>query len=136
MNVKRWLMASVAALVAIFIFEAVVHGVLLADIYRQTASVWRPEAEMKSTMWAMWLSFLIFAPLLALIYARGYEHGKSGVGQGFRFGAIVGTMLGATNALGWYGVLPIPGVLAAYWFAAIVVESILAGVLIGAIYRH
>ena len=46
MNTKRWLLASVAVFVVMAVLEFFIHGVLLSDMYRQTASVWRPEAEM------------------------------------------------------------------------------------------
>ena len=35
-----------AVFVVIAVLEFFIHGVLLSDMYRQTASVWRPEAEM------------------------------------------------------------------------------------------
>src|SRR5205807_2458195 len=51
MNTKRWLLASVAVFVVIGVLEFLVHGVLLSGLYKQTASVWRPEAEMRQMMW-------------------------------------------------------------------------------------
>ena len=39
MNTKRWLLASVAAFIVIFALEFVINGVLLSDLYKQTASV-------------------------------------------------------------------------------------------------
>jgi len=39
MNTKRWLLASVAVLVVVAVLEFLIHGVLLSDLYRQTASV-------------------------------------------------------------------------------------------------
>src|SRR3990172_9182869 len=127
MNVKRWLLASVAVFVIIFILEMVIHGMLLAGIYQETAAVWRPQAEIEANMWYMWLGYLIFAPVFAYIYVRGYEAGKDGLAQGLRYGVIVGILLSIPQGLGWYAVLPIPGVLAFYWAVAGVVEAVVAG---------
>ena len=135
MNTKRWLLASVAVFVVIGVLEFLIHGVLLSDLYRQTASVWRPEAEMRQMMWIFWVGYLVFAPFFALIYVKGYEKGKPGLGQGFRFGLYVGAMLSVMNGFAWYVILPIPPVLAFYWFLATLVEFIVVGVVAGLVYR-
>ena len=46
MNRKRWLLASGAVFVVMAVLEFLVHGVLLSGLYQQSASVWRPQAEM------------------------------------------------------------------------------------------
>lgn len=136
MNTKRWLLASVAVLVVIAVLEFVIHGMLLSSIYQQTASVWRTQAEMQRMMWIFWLGYLVFAPFFALIYVKGYEKGKPGLGQGFRFGLYVGAMLSVVHSFGWYVILPIPLALSFYWFLAILVEFIAAGVAAGLVYHE
>src|SRR6266705_4987819 len=136
MNTKRWLLASVAVFVAIGVLEFLVHGVLLSGLYKQTASVWRPEAEMRQMMWIFWAGYLVFAPFFALICVKGYEKGKPGLGQGVRCGLYVGAMLSVMQSFGWYAILPIPFVLAFYWFVAILVEFIAAGAAAGLVYRE
>src|SRR5438034_9448822 len=135
MNTKRWLLASVAVFVAIGVLEFLVHGVLLSGLYKQTASVWRPEAEMRQMMWIFWAGYLVFAPFFALIYVKGYEKGKPGLGQGFRYGLYVGAMLSVMTGFGWYVILPIPPVLAFYSFLATLVEFTVLGVVAGFVYR-
>lgn len=136
MNTKRWLLASVAVVVVMGALEFLIHGVLLSDIYRRTASVWRSEAEMRQMMWVFWAGILVFAPFFALIYVKGYEKDKPGLGQGFRYGLYVGVMLSVMNGFGWYVLLPIPLALAFYWFLAIPAEFIAAGVAAGLVYRE
>jgi hypothetical protein len=136
MNTKRWLLASVAVFVVILALEFLIHGVLLSDMYKQTASVWRSEAEMQKMMWLFWVGILVFAPFFALIYVKGYEKGKPGLGQGFRYGLYVGAMLSVMDSFGWYVLLPIPLALAFYWLLAILVEFIAAGVAAGLVYHE
>ncbi len=136
MNTKRWLLASVAVLVVVAVLEFLIHGVLLSDLYRQTASVWRSEAEMQKMMWIFWVGMLVFAPFFALIYVKGYEKGKPGLGQGFRYGLYVAVMLSVMQSFGWYVILPIPLALAFYWFLGILVEFIAAGVAAGLVYHE
>ena len=135
MNVKRWLYASLAVLVVIAVVEMVINNFLLAGLYQQTASVWRPMEEIQRMMWLFWLGYLIFAPFFALIYTKGYEPAKPGLGQGLRYGLYMGVVLSAMQNLVWYAVLPIPGVLAFYWFLGGMAESIAAGAAVGLIYR-
>lgn len=136
MNTKRWLLASVAVFVVIFVLEFIIHGVILQGVYQQTASVWRAQADMQRLMWMLWIGYLVFAPLFAFIYVKGYEKGKPGLGQGFRFGLYVGGMLSVLHGFGWYAILPIPLALAFYWFVAILVESIAMGIAAGLVYHE
>jgi len=135
MNMKRWLYASAAAFVVLAVLEFVVNGVLLAGIYQQTASVWRPEAEMVSLSWLFWLAYLVFAPVFTLIYSQGFESNKEGIGQGLRFGIYVGLLTAIPMNLIWYVVLPIPVSLAVYWAIAGMVEMIAMGIAVGLIYK-
>jgi hypothetical protein len=136
MKTKRFALASAAVFVVFAILEGIIHGVLLADIYQQTSSIWRPENDIQRNMWLMWLGYLIFAPVFVLIYSKGYEANKGGLPQGIRFGLITGMLLSASQSLGWYVVLPIPGVLAFWWFVTGMVETVAAGAAVGVIYRQ
>jgi hypothetical protein len=135
MNVKRWLLASLAVLVVFVALEMLIHNVLLRDIYMQTASVWRPMEEMDKLMHFIFIGYLVFAPLFTLIYAKGYEKGKSGLAQGLRFGLYFGGALSVMGSFGWYPILPIPLTLAVSWFASILVTYVAAGAAAGAVYR-
>lgn len=136
MNKKRWIWASVAVFVLLNVWDFVVHGVLLASLYQQSASVWRPPVDMQRLIWIFWVGYLLFAPFFTLIYSKGYESGKSGAGQGFRFGLYVGAMLSVMGSYVWYVVLPIPYALAAWWFVSTVLQCIAAGIVTGLIYRQ
>lgn len=135
MNVKRWVMASVAVFVTLFVVEMVIHGMMLQNIYQELAALWRPEEEMQKLMWCMWLGYAIFSPFFVLIYSKGIEEGKSGIGQGLRFGLLVGLAFSPMMALGWYAILAIPVKLAFYWFLAGLVEYGICGVAAGLVYR-
>ncbi len=136
MNVKRWLSASLAVFVVWFVVEMIVHGMLLEGIYRQTASLWRPEAEMQGMMVFLWLGYLVFAPFFAFVYARGYEKGKGGIGQGMRYGVLIGMLTAPLRSLATYATMPIPGTLAFYWFLDGMLVAVCAGIAVGLIYRE
>jgi hypothetical protein len=136
MNTKKWLLASVTVFVVMFVLEFLIHGVLLPGVYRQTPLLWRTQAEMGQMVWIFWFGYLVFAPFFALIYVKGYEKGKPGLGQGLRFGLYMGAMLSVLHSFAWYVILPIPLALAFYWFVAILVEFIAMGLAAGLVYRE
>lgn len=135
MNLKRWLHASLAALAVILGLEIVLYSTLLQDMYRQTAAVWRPGPDLARLMPLLWAGMAVSALFFTLIYAQGYERHKAGVVQGMRFGLYMGlfyfTLYGAVA----YVVLPIPAVLAAWWFLGGIVEYVAAGAIVGWMYR-
>lgn len=135
MNTKRWLLASAAVLVVMAVMEMLIHGVLLSDTYKQTAAIWRPQAQMQQMAWIFWIGYLVFAPFFVLIYVKGYEKGKPGLGQGVRCGLYLGAMLSVMHSFVWYAILPIPLALAFYWFLAIFVEFVAMGAAAGLVYR-
>ena len=134
MNNKRWVLASLAVVVVVWLLEMLVHGFMLSDVYSQTASVWRPMDEMQKAMPWMWLGYVLFAPFFVFLYAKGFEPKKQAFGQGLRFGLIFGVGLSAMSSLGWYAVLPIPGALAFYWFLAGVAIYAVAGMATALVY--
>lgn len=136
MNTKRMWYASIAVFAVIFVIEFIVNAVLLDGIYKQTASVWRAEADIEKMMWLFWVGYLIFALVFVRIYIKGYEIGKDNIGQGLRYGIYMGLLIAIPMNLGWYVVLPIPAALSVYWAIAGMVEMIAAGITVALIYRN
>lgn len=136
MNMKRRVYASVAVFLIVLVLETVINGVLLDDLYNQTASAWRTQAEIESKMWLFWIGYAILAPVFVTIYLKGREPGKPGWAQGLRFGAYIGVLLAVPTNLTLYAVLPIPFVLAAYWTVAGLTEMIVSGLAVGLICRE
>ena len=135
MNVKRWLLAGLAAFAAVFVVDFVVHGRLLMGLYQQTSAIWRPEAEANQKMRLMMLGQLLFGLIFAAIYIKGYEPRKAGAGQGIRYGLWIGLLLAVPAICVWYVVLPIPFALARGWALAHLAECLVAGALVGFIYQ-
>ncbi len=129
--------ASFVVFIALFVLDYLLHGTLLKGIYHQTASVWRPEVEMKhmNMMWYIWLGYLIFAPVFVCIYTKGYEEGKGRIGQGLRYGFWMGVLLSVMPSLTSYVVLPIPLNLAIYWMVGETLKYTCLGTVLGIAYK-
>ena len=75
-------------------------------------------------------------PVLRVDLREGLRERQAGLEQGFRFGLYVGAMLSLLHGFGWYVILPIPLGLSFYWFVAILVEFIAAGIAAGLVYHE
>ncbi|OIQ20011.1 MAG: hypothetical protein BM556_05855 [Bacteriovorax sp. MedPE-SWde] len=63
---KKMVLGGIAAFVFVFVFEFVVHGILMKGMYEATSSLWRPQVE--SSMAVMLLSQFLFAMAIAFFY--------------------------------------------------------------------
>ena len=125
--IKKIAIGSVAVFAAWFVLDALIHGYLLMDKYKETASLWRPEAEMKQ--WIMWLVNAIAAICLVTIYAMFFK--DKNIKNGVLYGLLIGIAWGAGMGFGTYAYTPIPYILAQAWFWATVVELTVAGAIMG-----
>ncbi len=133
MDMKRFVMAALGVFVFLFVFEYLWHGVGMQGLYKQTASVWRPEKEMRQYFGLVIITQLAFAFVFVFIFTRNYE-GK-GVGEGLRYGTFMGLFM-AVMQVGVYPYLPIPFSIAALWFIGSLILGIGAGVVVSLIYRN
>jgi hypothetical protein len=136
MNIKRVAITGLVVFIVFFILEMLVHGVWLQDLYHQTSGIWRPEADMNKMMWLMFIGQAIFAFAFTLIYACGFDPKKARLGQGLRYGLLMALLIAPNLSLCWYVILPIPQILATYWFAASAGEMLVLGLIAGLVYRR
>ena len=129
---KRFILAFVAAYVFIFFWGWLLNGVFLKDIYAQTPSLWRSQSEMMSLF--HWIiigqALVIFA--FVMIYASGFAGG--GVIAGIRLGILL-EIAAIGMRMGFYAVQPIPGKLILYGSLSGLIEMIIVGAMVGAIYK-
>ena len=135
MNIKKYLLSSVAVFLFLSLFGWFYHGMLLKDLYMQTMQYWRPEAEMKSLMPFVYLGHILFALLFCCIYTKGLEAGKSGLGQGLRYGFFIGLLLHLPMTVAHHAYLPYPTQLLVAWLVGGVIETTVAGMIVGKIYQ-
>ena len=130
---KKLLIAFVAVYVVGQVMGYLIHQVWLAETYASLASVWRPEAEMASKMWIMFVTAATWSFFFCYVFARGYE-GK-GLAEGARYGAIIGLFFGISNAYDNYVVYPIPYSLALKWFLSGLGYCVVQGLVAAALYK-
>ena len=130
---KKLLIAFVAVYVVGQVMGYLIHQVWLMETYASLASVWRPEAEMASKMWIMFVTAATWSFFFCYVFARGYE-GK-GLAEGARYGAIIGLFFGISNAYDGYVIYPIPYSLALKWFLSGLAYCVVQGIVAAALYK-
>ena len=133
MNVKRFVLACVGVYVVYQVLSFIINMFILGDTYGALASVWRPEAEMMSKMWVMYLTSAVWTVLFCYIFIRGYEN--KGIMEGARYGLLIGLLIGIPFSYESWVIYPITIGLAHAWAIMSVVLSIACGAVLAAIYK-
>lgn len=134
MNYGRLVAAALAGTVVDAVYGFLVYGMLLSGEFGRYPNVYRP-ADAPPVFLMMMFAGIFVAMLAAVaIYSKGIES-KGGAAEGMRFGALLGVFLGVLFASISYGTLNIGRKLTAMMAVAGIVEWMLVGTAIGAVYR-
>jgi len=131
-NTKRLILAIVVAFVVLWVTDFLIHGVWMMPDYRGTQQLWRTDAAMGSRMSWMLGAQLLFAITFVLLWTRWAETARLGCAIGYSF--LMGLFSG-TWAIIMYVVVPMPGSIAAKWFFAGILQTILLGLVTFFVYK-
>ena len=134
MNYGRLVAAAIAATVVDAVYGFLVYGTLLASEFGRYPGVYRPADAPPVFLLCMFAGIFVAMLAAVAIYSKGIES-TGGAAEGARFGALVGVLLGVLFASVSYGTLNIGRKLAAMLTVAGIVEWLLVGTVIGAVYR-
>ena len=129
---KRFVFAFIAAYVFLFLWGWLLNGVFLKDVYAQTPNLWRSQSEMMSLFYWIIIGQALIVFSFVMIYASGFAGG--GVIAGIRLGVLL-EIAAIGMRLGFYAVQPIPGKLILYGSIGGLVEMVIVGAMVGAIYK-
>jgi uncharacterized protein DUF1761 len=134
MNYARLALAAVAATVFDACYGFLVYGMAMAPEFARYPGVYRSEDTGPGYLPLMFAGLFIAIAAAAFIYAKGYE-GGSGLGEGARFGVLLGLFVVFTFASVNYATLNIGRKLAVTDAAAAFVEWLAIGTIIGLVYK-
>jgi hypothetical protein len=106
--------------------------VVLKDVYAETPNLWRSQSEMMSLFHWIIIGQALVVFAFVMIYASGFAGG--GVAAGVKLGLLL-EIAAIGMRLGFYAVQPIPEKLILYGSISGLVEMIIVGALVGAIYK-
>lgn len=133
MNPKRLVLAIVAVFAGIWITDFTIHGLWLVNTYKETANLWRPEAEMQRHMGWLMLGQLLAAVTFVMLWAKGPAP-TAKLLCAVMYGLFMGLFNQATTII-TYAVQPFPASLAVKWFVAGSIQGVLMGVLVFLVYK-
>jgi hypothetical protein len=134
MNYGRLALTAVVATVVDFIYGYAVYGTLLTSEFARYPNLFRPMDVQGSFLPMMFAAFLVGMFAIAWIYAKGYE-GGNGIQEGMRFGFLVAVFVITYVVVGNYAVMNIGRRISAYLALAALVEWLIVGMTIGAVYK-
>ena len=129
---KRFILAFIAAYIFLFIWGWLFNGVLLKDVYAETPNLWRSQSEMASLFHWIIIGQALVVFSFVMIYASGFAGG--GISAGIRLGLLL-EIAGIGMRLGFYAVQLIPGKLILYGSIGGLIEMVIVGAMVGAIYK-
>src|SRR5437870_9441704 len=129
---KKFILAFVAAYIFLFLWGWLLNGVLLKDVYAETPNLWRSQSEMMSLFHWIIIGQALIVLAFVMIYASGFAGG--GVIAGIRLGVLL-EIAAIGVRLGFYAVQPFPGKLILYGGVSGVIEMVITGAIVGAIYK-
>ena len=129
---KRFVVAFLAVYIFIFFWGWLLNGVLLKDIYAQTPNLWRSQTEMMGLFHWIIIGQALVVFAFVSIYASGFAGG--GVIAGIRLGILL-EIAAIGMRMGIYAIQPFPGKLIVYGSVGGLIEMIIVGAIVGAIYK-
>ena len=135
MNTKKLLLTFIVVFILLEVMNYVIHMGILASTYQmeEVKAAFRPEAEMNSNMWIVWVTDLIWSFFFVFFFVKGYE-GK-GIMEGIRFGFYMGLFWSLVSAYQSYAFVPMPYSLAFRWFIFGMIEMLILGVVAALVYK-
>lgn len=134
MNYGRLVAAALAGTVVDAVYGFLVYGMLLAGEFGRYPNVYRPSDAPPAFLMCMFAGIFVAILFAVVIYSKGIES-KGGAAEGMRFGALLGVFVGALFSSISYGTMNIGRKLATMMAVAGLIEWILVGTVIGAVYR-
>ena len=132
-NKKSFLITATIVFVALFITDFLIHGLLLKNAYQETASLWRPEAEMKTLFHWMFLGQFISAFSFTRLFAHGYQN--KGIKEGVCFGMMMAGFFAGHNFI-MYSVAPWPLKIVGAWIVFGFIQSAILGAIAAKFYKE
>jgi len=115
MNTKKYLLASVSAFIVMYLLSWLGYELILPMLF--SADPLEPIYRSEQLMIGIMAAYLITALIMSYIYPKGVE-GDNVMGNGLRFGALIGLLVSLPIALIFYSIIE------GYQFSDVVVETL------------
>lgn len=133
MNARSLLITIAVAFVTVWATDFLIHAVWLGTTYKETASLWRPEADLMSYMPWMLLGQFVAAAAFTMIFAACVAE-KRCLSCTMKFSACMGIFAGGGQIM-MYAVQPLPGSLVTKWVLTGIAQAMVLGFVVHKLYK-
>lgn len=133
MNAKRLALACLSVFLFVFVYDFVLHAIILKTDYVVTGFLWRPQDEIGSYFGSLLFGQLQLSIAFCLIYTF-LANSRASIRTGLIYGLLAGLLLCGPNFI-TFAVQPFPLDLIVKWTLGRLLQTCVAGLLLGAIYR-
>lgn len=134
-NWGRYVLTGLVASLVLFVGDILIHGLALEPYYMKDYTFARSQTDSPAPMIVPILRLLIWGYFMTWIYTYGVHPARAGWLQGLRFGLLLGLFYWSTYGLLEYVILPIPFWYIPAWVVLGALQSGIAGLTIGLIYK-
>lgn len=125
MNIKKFIISVIAIFAFMYAVDFLFHGVLLKEMYVDTAHLWRTKEDMSGFWYLCIIVHLIFAILavsLFKIFLTSADKAKL-LQYSLEGGVLIGMMIGVLE-IAAYIYMPIPFMMVITWFSSKIIYGL------------
>lgn len=134
LNVRQWIIAAIAVFVFSSIWNALVARLIMAPSYPSLYPVNPTSEDLMMQRVLIYLGRALAALIFAFVFTRGYE-GKPGIGEGLRYGLLIGLLMQLPAILFNLGLSGLPSSYLLLRAVFGLVDAIVAGIIVAMIYK-
>ena len=124
---KKIILPTVLIFIAWTFMDFILHVIILKSQYETSLQLWRPMNEMKMGL----MHFVTLITALGFVWIYAFLITEKTLAKGLKFGFWFGLTTGVSMGYGSYSVMPIPYLMALGWFLGTLVETMIAGSIVG-----
>ena len=133
MNRSKFIITTLVVFVGMFALDFLFHAVYMVENYKSIASIMRPEADQMRYFPALLLGQLFITVGFVYVFIKGRE-GK-GIGEGIRYGLIIGLFFGFGSTIINYAIYPISGTIMLNYLFWYPIECMILGIITSSMYK-
>lgn len=133
MNVKRYVIASLVVAAVAFILDSIIRMVILEEVYSKYPQLMGSANQLCRFFWIYIIGLLALGFLMGYIFIKGYEN--KGIGEGLRFGLLMGLFLWFPTFCVFVTFMPYPKVYDIVLPLAGVIQCVIYGILFSVFYK-
>lgn len=131
MKLIKPILSVLLVFLSFILTDFIIHGYILISSYNETASLWRPQNEMKVGLIQL-VNLLISA---VICYSYTYFVTNKTLKNTLFYVFTIGFVMGISAGYITYATMPITNFIAFTWFIGIIIQKLIAGIILYVIYR-